>query len=236
MKYKITVFDIATIIISAFCLFPLLTSLNSYRIIVIIASIYILFVSFKTVVHFGSISVLKLIFYFILAFMISFLFENKYGTNHFIHFSHLIVFVFVYEYYRVQGIKSMKYIYFILLGLLIIGSIQTIFELLSNLEYARYLAKNQDEVEVVGLSGGYGLIYAVMLVLLSVFSFYKKNVEFSTFKRFFYIVLILISVFLIWQAGYFLALLVSISGMILLILGLKKNNIPIVTIFLLFLF
>ena len=236
MKFKITLFDIATILFSVFCLFPLLTSMNLFRFIVVIASIYILLISFNIVVKKGSVSVLLLIISLSIASFIYYLLENKYGVNFFIHFTHLVLFIFIYEYYRIKDIKTMKNSFYVLLFFLFISIVQTIIEVSSNMEYARYLAQNQDEIEVVGLSGGYGLIYAVMLVLLSIFSFHKRKIVFPIINRFFLLIIAALIGYLIWKAGYFLALLITIFGVLLLVVGIKKNNIPIVSFILIFIF
>ncbi|MDA9316896.1 hypothetical protein N9Q58_03140 [Polaribacter sp.] len=119
----------------------------------------------------------------------------------------------------------MKLAVFVVLLLIFIANCQTIIQLFLNPSYARLLTKNQDVVEVVGFSGGYGLVYASLLTFIAnALPLVKQNKTSKLFR----ILLLLAtssSVFLIWKAGFFLALVLLGVGILIMIIGVEKHQI-----------
>lgn len=225
MKLKFNLFDISTIVISMFCLFPIFTGNKSYRIIVILACLNIVVSSYKRVTRANKIFVPLMLLGIVLSIMISSIIGIKDSINFFINISILSVFIFVSEYYRVIGIKKMKLVVIIILGFFFVSMLQTILILNINPAYARLLTKNQDNMEIIGLSGGYGLVYSALFLFFSTIFLIKKSVLKSFVLRVAFLIISITSSYLIWKAGFFLALTLLIFGLIVIILGINKKNI-----------
>lgn len=225
MQIKWILYDIATIIVSMFCLFPSVTASNPFRLLVLVAFFYVIAVSFRKLVIANKIPLFKIVFIFIISFIISYIIGINSSINFYIHFSILILFVIIFEQYRVRGLKTMKYAVFVLFGLLLIANLQTIIVLITNPSYARALTKNQDTYEVVGLSGGYGLVYASLLALIACLLLAIKKRKTSITFRLLLLLIISSSIVLIWKAGFFLALVLLIVGALIMIIGIDKRKI-----------
>lgn len=225
MKIKDILFDTATIVISLFCLFPIVTGNGLYRILMVLACLYVILSCFKKIALANKIPLIKIVFVFVISFLISYIVGIKYSINFYINFTILIVFLLVFERYRTVGLKTMKRLIFIILSLICISALQTIIMLISNPAYARILSKNQDLVEVVGLSGGYGLVYACLLTLISVILLIVRKIELKITFRLLLFPLTIVCLILIWKAGFFLALLLLILAIGLMIMGVNKHNI-----------
>jgi len=224
MQFRKLLFDTATVVTSIFCLFPVFTGNKSFRLLVIAACSYIVFVSFKKIVIAKKIPILKIVFAFIISFIISYIVGIKYSINFYIHFTILIVFILIFEYYRLRGLESMKNVVFIILGFLFVSNLQTIIMLNSNASYARTLTKNQDLVEIAGLAGGYGLIYASLLAFLSIIFLGVKRKMVSLIFRVNIAVTSISCIILIWKAGFFLALILLVIGVVAMFGGVNKNK------------
>jgi hypothetical protein len=223
MKFKLFLLGISTIIISLFCLFPFFTSNNDFRIVVVSAIFYIIVFTFRQVRKRNAIPVNKIIGSLLFSFLLSFILKSN-ATDFFTHFSILVVFLFIYEYYKIIGIEKMKYVAVTILCFLLVSVLQTITMLTLNPAYARLLAKNQEDLEVVGLSGGYGLVYASLLSFFAIIGLIKKSEATSFIIRVALAVISILIIYLIWKAGFFLALVLLITGSLMTFLGVKKNN------------
>ena len=225
MNLKKILFDTSTIVISVFCLFPTFTSMNLFRLLFLLASMIILIVSFNKVRTKSSIFFSYVILCICFSIIASILLGNYSAFDGFIHILMLIPFVFAAEFYRIIGIEKIKFTVLLVGCFLFISVLQTIRALELNPGYARLLSKNQDDIDVIGISGGYGLIYAALLFLFSTFLVIKK------IKRNNYIIplcsLIISSsiIFLVWKSGFLLALFLLIFGTLVMLLGVSKKNI-----------
>lgn len=224
MNFKTFLFELAVIIVSLFCLFPLFTGMNSFRVLVVLSSVYIVINSFKNVFLSKAVPVFKILITLIFTIATSYIISGTTSFNFFIHISILVVFLFVYEHYRLIGIMKTRRVVLVVLGFLTVSVSQTLVALSTNPAYARLLTKNQNDVDLVGISGGYGLVYAALLALFSIVFLIQKSVTRDIRLRIFFLVLSLLIIVLVWKAGFFLALILLIAGLALTIVGIKKKN------------
>jgi len=223
--YKKYIIDFGTILLALFTLFPIFTINNNVRVIVAIASFLILFNTFPSILRAKDIPFSKLVIIFILIIIISLFNDFLSSMNNIIFISIHFVFLSVFIYYRELGFNKMKNIIIVLILSLTVAAIQTIIILNNTANYARLLAKNNDDIEVIGLSGGYGLVYASVLAFFSYFilSINAKNI--NLIYRIFLFISSLILSFFIWKAGYFLALLLLLIGIAMFYFGRKGFSI-----------
>lgn len=222
--YRKLIFDVSTLILSGFCLFPAFTGNNFVRLAVLLSCTAILTISMRILKRSKDIPVVKILFVLSLSLIISYIFGITHSIYYFVHYFVYLMFIPVYLYYRYYGWDSMKRVVYVLLILLIISAIQTVEMLNIDASYARSLTKNQEDTELSGLSGGYGLVYALVLSFLSLVIVAIKSTKRITVFRVLTIAAVIAFLVFIWKAGFFLALLLLVGGSILLAIGVNRKR------------